>query len=400
MPAKKGALCYLRRFLLVALPITGWVVAFRYHVDLVVVNLVTKISQTDLSKVYGDLAGTGRFFYGPITVVLYQPFKWIPTYRALEVVWLTLQTFWYVIFWVVLQKLYAPLFTHKFWIWLAVFLFALNPIHNNYQSGNIQLMLCAALIAAEYLSHERKEDFQLVAGILVALCAAIKVFPAYMLLYFLLMKPTRVRVGLAAGLSLAVLLPVLVFGIDGAWTLFQGFHANLFTYQSDNPLTRIPDILCLPSFLARIMAALSVSPILQKIIMATAVGIVGGGTLLWTWLNRKQIRRDDDLALHAFSLAMAVMALINPSTRVHYFIFFVPAFCSVWVLMKRARGLLRKDVACGLAFVFVTVSLTTQGVLGKTLNDQLEHWSVPTIGLIALTVMLFWLIRRQVALRT
>ena len=87
--------------------------------------------------------------------------------------------------------------------------------------------------------------------------------------------------------------------------------------------------------------------------------------------------------INVWAMGLALMAFLNPSTRVHYFIFYVPAFCSViGSIIKDAKRSVWLIFTALLSFV--AIALTTEGVVGKGLNNNLEALSIPTWGFVLL----------------
>jgi len=73
------------------------------------------------------------------------------------------------------------------------------------------------------------------------------------------------------------------------------------------------------------------------------------------------------------------MVFLTPSTRPHYFIFYVPAFIS---LAEIAREHMDRVFLWASLFVAVLlIAFTAEGVVGKSFNDFLEGLKVPVMGM-------------------
>jgi hypothetical protein len=357
----------IRFLLLFALLVASWVISLKYNVDLKVLHAVASWLSTDLTRVYGENGSSGRFFYGPVTLLFIVPFAEL-TYFQTQIYWGIIQTCAFLILFWGVSRSYPELWRGPFARWLLFFLFAINPIHNNFQSGNIQLILLSTLWVAEEWGNKGTKGLRCIAGIMAAVLMAIKIFPVFLIPYYLITKDRRFFLGLFLGGFLSVILPFVFFGYAGGELLFREFWNNLFSYQRDNSLLHTPDILCLPSLLSR----LHVSDILIKgILLAVAAGFY-----LWLWLKKRagtcsaQYREE-------WALALLFMTLLNPSTRVHYFVFYLPAFAS---LVETSLVLS--------ALVFALIGLTMEGVVGKRWNDFLEYQNFPTWGAILLGLAL------------
>ena len=104
----------------------------------------------------------------------------------------------------------------------------------------------------------------------------------------------------------------------------------------------------------------------------------------YAWKKRATAASDANYSLHLWALASALMVFLNPSTRPHYFIFYVPAFCSLLQILALATE--KAYLLLLLSVSTLLIAFTAEGVVGKQLNDKLEMWSVPTVGMLLLCV--------------
>lgn len=357
-------------WLVALLLIPCWVIGWLYEIDIKTAHWVISRILTFPSMIYGPVQNNelGRYYYGPFSLVLFMPLSKL-AFVPFKIVWLLLQTTSFVLFWWFLVRLYPALFRSS-WRSFFVWIIAINPIHNNFQSNNIQLMLAVILLGAQLLSRSKNTLGPLIAGVLVAGAAHVKVYPAFLAVFYFLTGRPALRWGVAGGAVGFALLPFAVFGIPLGTTLYSGFLENITIYGTDNPLTRVSDILCLPSLLARTLEPYASSSTVLAVTWSLTF-LVSMAFFLWAWR-----RRGGDTP--PWEIAWLLMAFLNPSTRVHYFVFLVPAFC--WWLekldVKSARQL----------FFFVTslllVTFTVEGVVGRTLNNRLEYLNLPTWGIL------------------
>lgn len=374
----------LRLFLVFLLLIPCVGITLRYHVDFVNMYQTAKWTHEDLSRIYADneASGLGRFFYGPVMLVLIKPLGKL-SFAAAKSVWVGLQLLSYCLFWILIHRLFPPL--NKTMLgWLLVWVVSINPIHNNFQSNNIQLMLAVMLLLSEVWASGGNKTRQFLAGFLVALAGTIKIFPLFIVVFYFLTKARSVRSGIVLGLSFALVAPVLVFGYSDTLNLFQGFYQNLASYHRENDLIKIVDILCLPSLFARILMPF-VDP--TTVSWITKGFIVGISLLFYSYAWRQRANRAHRFQLHLWSLGLALMTLLNPSTRPHYFIFYIPAFCCLVEWWNENR--LSRWAWAGTWVSFALISFTVEWIVGgKTLNNFLEGLSLPTLGMVLLCVLL------------
>jgi hypothetical protein len=377
-------------FLLFALLVPCWVIAARYDIDLVVLHFTTGLVRDhNYAAVYAQNGSLGRYFYGPFSLILFNPFAYLP-YVVVKWIWIVFQTISFVLFWRFLVRLYPFLDTPTArWSWVLVFIVAINPIHNNFQSNNIQLMLAAVLLGAELLTRVRAPLPQAAGGVLVMIAAGVKVFPIFIATFYLLGKSRPVRYGIYLGTVLVLGLPFLYFGKADALLLYQGFFRNLTTYNTENSLAKVPDILCLPSLLTRWFSVETFYPEIGPKVIKGVIVALSFLFFFFAWKKQKALPPAEASreSIHLWALAMALMALFNPSTRPHYFIFYVPAFCSL-LEMAKVQVMTRWFLVGSVISATLLIAFTAEGVVGKTINDQLEAWSVPTVGMIILCIAL------------
>ena len=378
-----------KNFLLFALLIPCWIIASHYNVDLVNLYAAAQYTHSDLTRIYAQNGNLGRYFYGPFSLILIKPLALYP-FEVVKWFWILLQTISYGVFWVFLYRLYPFLKDNKiFWGWLLIWIVAINPIHNNYQSNNIQLMLAALVVVAEVWSRTTSKTKQFLAGALVVLAAMIKVFPLFLVGYYFFFKPAQVRKGLLLSSAVMMAAPLLFFGNTAGMQLYKDFFLNLGTYSVENNFLKVPDILCLPSLLARFGIApnlIQMSVVLISIIF-----------FIWVGLRQKDLVQPR-LNLHYTALAWALCVFLNPSSRPHYFIFYLPAFCSLMeIVYRRTKS---AELVIGAIVSTFLIAFTAEGITGKRLNDTFEFKSVPTYGMIILCLILIYAIRHSANQRT
>lgn len=362
-----------------------WAIAARYDIDLVVLHNAARLSHGQLDLIYAYNGSLGRYFYGPFSLFLIYPLGALP-YGVVKWLWIVLQTVAVALVWLGLKRIYPFLGERsRHWPWLVVFAFSINPIHNNFQSNNIQLMLMVALVGAELGVRSPGRVGPFVAGLLVVGAAAVKVFPAYVAVLYWLLHGKWARWGLVAGTALSVLAPLALFGPEATASLFADFFRNLTTYSAENSLTRVPDILCLPSLVARLLGDGPLTEWTNRLL----VGGISASFFFLAWRDAKRGAPAERLT-QWWALGLLLMTLLNPSTRPHYFIFYVPALClAIEATALRAR----RPVALAVTIVsFALIALTAEGVVGRTWNNRLEAWSVPTYGMVGLFLVLAYVL--------
>ncbi len=109
--------------------------------------------------------------------------------------------------------------TNLTWLRIGVLTFlAVAPLHSNFLLGQVHVLMLLLLALAAWLYFG---DRYFLSGIVLAIAAALKMYPALFLLLFLVKKQWRAAAGLACGMAGAVLLSIRLFGADACRTYFR-----------------------------------------------------------------------------------------------------------------------------------------------------------------------------------
>ena len=387
-------------FFLVLLLVPCWVIARKYEVDFVILHDTMRLLHDGgFGRIYTENVGNitvGRYFYPPFSLIVFGLFGTV-SFVVAKWIWIALQTLWFVLLWRLLGEVYPFLKKPEMrWSWLLVWAMSINPIHNNFQSNNIQLMLFAGLLGAELLIRRGDSRAQFVGGFLSVSPGAIKVYPFFISAYYFVSKPKAVRWGVVAGVLFTTLTPFLVFGGHNGVVLYESFFTNLIKYGQSNPILTTVDIASLPAMMERFFEyGLKVSAKSSLRIATITVGAIAVVFLGYAFGRRKSIARDSRDGVHLWVLAMLLAVLLNSSTRPHYFVFYLPAFCSLCELIAD-RKLGRKlgwITTIGVLISGALLGLTAEAMVGHQLNDRLEAWCLPAMGMVLLAGLLAWALK-------
>ena len=236
----------------------------------------------------------------------------------------------------------------KYSAWASVPLAALiitsNSLAQQVNQGQLNLVLLLMLTLA-WMAWRR--DRWVAAGAVVGVMAAIKIFPGFLLVYFLARKKWSGAAAVAGGFCVATAVTGAVLGWECYWNyavavapslgVFRdywpnasivGFWTKLFDPQSGHvtPLADLP-------WLGRVGAAISIG------VITAAVG--------WK-ANRARTLAHADLAWCA---AICGMLLASPITWDHYFLLLIPCLLIQW----RYAGPSAKATLCALCIGLLTV---------------------------------------------
>lgn len=176
------------------------------------------------------------------------------------------------------------------WARVALLMFlAFFPLRSNFLYGQMHLLVLLLLTVAAFL-YLRRQHFW--SGMVLAAAAALKIYPALFLIYFLLKKRWGALAGLIIGLGAAALLSIYLFGVDAnrlyvqeilpwalrsqivnpyniGWGSLNALLARLFIAEPElnpTPFAHLP-------WLYALLLSLSVSLILTVFLRAIIFGV-------------------------------------------------------------------------------------------------------------------------------
>lgn len=375
--------------LLILLLIPCWGIAWKPGGDLGVYYQASEwIQKGWVDRLYSNNAEIGNFFYGPFGLALLKPLALL-TFKQANFLWLFLQTIAYVTFWHFIFKFFPELMEPKrIGLLLLTWIVSIKPIHASFQSHNVQLMFAALLLVAEWGSETSKPATKIFSGILVSLIASIKIYPAFIGVYFLIRKSNWVRLGLFLGGLLSLLFPIWVFGFHIGSTLPLEFVRNALDYHKVYDLSKDVVSLSLPSLLTTWLPKAWIS----RGAVSLVVGFLAIGYLGWTLQHRSS--RAPKLERYFLAFSWAMMAMLNSTTRPDYFIFFVPAFVSIPLLTQTTPS--RKLYLSGIFISVCLIAFITEWTLGsRELTHYLESLRIPVLGILLLCLMQFTALRNN-----
>jgi len=187
--------------------------------------------------------------------------------------------------------------------WLLVgAAFALPPVVGELVLGNVHLLLLG-LFGLAWLGIRRGTvNGERVAGLAIGLAAVIKVFPALILLWFLMRRRWTAAIFTVVGAAAATLVPLPLTGIQ-PWLDYPTVLANL-SAPSDTRDTLAPTVW--------------LSPFLGFTVSRVLVTAAGVAALAWSAVRREERT--------SFAVAVVVSLLIAPALYHHYLAILVLPF--------------------------------------------------------------------------
>lgn len=344
-----------------------------------------RIAVADPGSVYAPLDQPFLFLYGPIFLVLAYPLSFFSVATA-KGIWIAFQCVCYFGL-VALLRRFFPSVARNPLLALWGFVFLINPVHSNFQVLNIQVPILAVLLLAQWLCESDTPRKHQIAGALCTVVTFIKAFPAFFVLLLFLTGKKGFRQGLVLGAVACFVLPALVFGFENGVALYKGFFENLTRIGKVDYVTAPTHVLNLHSLIAHIghtfaWSAKTVSTVTSICWVSTACAFFA----FTTWMSRTARWSDVTYQRGWYALGLALNVFLAPYTYIHYYVFYVPVFFWAMETLSASANARRLQITA-LAVVTALVALTTDFVVGRDLNSQLESYSVPLWGVILLMTL-------------
>jgi alpha-1,2-mannosyltransferase len=270
-----------------------------------------------------------------------------------------------------------------------------NPVLNQHYQGQLNCLL-ASLITAAWVADRRGRPA--LAGLVVGLAGAVKLYPLYLLTYFVF---TRRWSGLVAGVIAFLAangLACTLFGV-GAFQdyVFQVLPAIAGQFETSWVNLSLHGfwLRLMESELIRTWFGTDTAPLVGRVLAWVAAAIV---TLFVAWSCR--IPRTRDSLDRSFALAVVAMLLVSPITWSHYSLLLVMPLGLA--MMRVSTGLGTWSLVAILAVLWLPPSFAAQTWLGQagaqstsalanaqvSTSVNLALISVPHYGLLGLFVLI------------
>jgi hypothetical protein len=326
------------------------------------------------------------YIYPPLLAFILIPLTLIPPY-IVKVIWFFLNIFLiYLSFKLLLNTIDQKninIFTLSFF---SIF-FTLRFFMDNSNLGQINIVILFLCGLTLYFFTLRK-DF--LAGIFLASAIVIKVTPIFLLLYFVFKREFKLSFYTLSSLIFFLLIPSLSLGFTGnidaliqykdiVQNIYDSTHLNQSLYN-----TIIHFLSPVPLWNDMKINIANLSEYQIKKVIYTIFGII---SIIFAFIFRKKIKRDDANILLEYSMVIVLMLLFSPvSRKAHFVILLIPHFFYLYFLLEFKTFRYRKLALIILITSFVLNTLTVEGFMGRDPSDFMESYSCVTFGTITLLI--------------
>jgi dolichyl-phosphate beta-glucosyltransferase len=332
----------------------------------------SKIANSNFDIYEVNRPGQGGYYYSPFFALIGSFFVSLGL-PALKLLYAVLNAAFLLAGWVLVKRLIRnSKLKLAFGVGILSLFFIANNILGQLLTGNVSLMVAFFSLLAIYTSTRARPVF---AGFCWALAVNFKVYPIYLGLFFLWKRDYKVLFYGAIFSALTILAPALYWGWDLNFSLHAGQIEMLKAYGPQNDFGRLA-YQSLAAMGFRAFEGLALNP---------DFGLrLGQGFALMLNLfvlsKLKYSSLEDSVWAGAFTFAF--MALATPASWVHHSGFaYLPLFS---LSIAHALQHQKTSLYYVLGLATLLYAFTTSGLIGKRLNDLLEAYSVPTIGLLLL----------------
>ena len=335
---------------------------------------------TPLAKELGARKVT-VYRYPPFYTLLFLPLSFLP-YSAADLVWRMLNLA-LIIFavWLIVKTLALPL-NGKTALVIGMIVFNYDPLIYNLAIGQINLLILILLVGAAYAWMRQRE---VLAGVLLALGASIKIAPAVFFLYFLWKRGFRL---VAAGVAAMVAFALLAFCALGEQAT-RTFVTILTAFaQEDNAWVANQSW---RGFLARLFVgdeyvhAFYPDATLERALYYAGVLAIVAFTAFVLYRSRRA-----NLFHLEFAFVLLAFHLVSPTSWVHHLVWIIYALVALaFACLDRKQLAPIMGFAVGYALIAFTLEYR---------NEQLFQWpqalwiSTKFYGLLILYTVNAWLL--------
>ncbi len=267
---------------------------------------------------FGDV-----YKYPPFFALVLFPLVRLPTLTALEL-WQEINLVFVVVAALLLARLYR--FERSPWLWagLAFLLLSWRAIWDSIGYGQADLLLFLPLVGALYALRRGRGE---VAGLLLALCTLLKLYPAFLVLFLLLRREWRGLAGYAVGMA----------GLSGLSVLLLGWPVHAVYLRDVLPIsgggTAWIENQTLNGFFNRLFTdRLALSPVTSPRADHLALAVGALFVLAAAWFVYRYGQKGAAGYDLGFSLLVTTMLLVIPSAWVHYEVLLLLPFVQLLAL--------------------------------------------------------------------
>lgn len=274
-------------------------------------------------------------------------------------------------------------------ILLVPLLIILRYLLDNLANVQINMYILFLAILTIYFFIKEKP---LLAGIILAFSISIKVYPIFLLIYFVFKREWAISLWTMVFLAMFNGSTVLVFG----WEESLGFHETWKEIASNSPAANHKNQ-SLTGLLFRLLSnqdpgfelQINLLDLSDSTIRKLSYLVAGLAAIVPAYLVRKKLTNRTSLgAWLEYAMVLSALTVLSPLSWKAYFVFLWPSYFLVYLCLYRMKTTMpAKTLSLGRGLLWLSVVLTiasTDGLIGRYLSDVMEMFSAIFFGVVML----------------
>ena len=345
------------------------------------------------TPIYADYLNTWPPFFSIFSVPLALMHNFSPI--LIRLIWLVgILVSWYAILRITWSLYYgnSDVLTMKVvfldWRMLLPFLFVFRFVIDDVSNIQINTYLLLACLGVVYWYFK---NAWLPAGVLLGFIIALKVYPVFLLIFFLWKRQVKIPIVAFLALALTLGLSYVVFGTDTVdlykeWIRDKAMAGTIMTHKNQSLFP------WLEGFLRGESRGLGISYNFVDFEPAKAkrlvLGILGLLAMYPAFRFRRKVTFQEGGGLfEEFAVVLACIPILSPLAWKYYFVFLFPIYV---VLFNRLFLITSSLLSKTLFFIALGLSiLSTDGLVGVYISDVLEVFGCITVAVLLLLVVYF-----------
>ena len=299
------------------------------------------------------------FVYPPPAVLLLFPFSLLPFSLAGQLFTLASLACLVGSIWVLFKLLNVRAYS-ALGILFVILICNFFPVKFTLGMGQVNLILLLLVSLFTYCYSKQRDRL---AGVLLGLAFAIKLFPALLFVYLVLERRWVIVGALVATVAASGLVTLFVVPLPIDVYFFKTSLPSLASSWKGDYYNQ-----AVSGWLMRDVS----SPWLREVLRAATAGVLVVLSLLFIWRGRKTA----EAKLLGLSIVLTVSLIINSFSWQHHFVWLVPSFLITTVLVMRHKLGMKYYVLLGLSYILVAINLKDPNAVPVLLQSHVLYGAI------------------------
>lgn len=355
-------------------------------------------------NVWFNSAGNGlKYFYSPLFGILIYPLTFLPQYFY--------NVFWMILNLLVLYRLFILckefLINHKKSavkfniVYILTLLCTIRVILYNFDLGQMTIILVWASLEGLRLIYSKKI---LLGSALIALIINIKILPIVVLCYLIYKKEFKASLYIIGFSIIYLIIPIVCFGIDFNNVLLHDWYNTLTDFNTNSikeDLGRQSLSSLIPSLFMETKSTIPLKRNLFQLNEETVKHVLLVVRLLFLAslipLLGKPFHKEKNVKTVFYQIAtiLIITPIFFPHQGKYSLLFLLPAYAYCLYTLLRLKQIIKEKQhfakpykMAGLLLIlsFCFITLTTDGLIGRSFADIAEHYHLLVFGAICLLI--------------